>query len=249
MEKTKICKKCGRELPLTEKYYQKDKSCNDGFRGVCRECQIGHGHSTGFLKDDYIKPRRWTDEEIKLLKDNYVNYTQIELRDKFFPDRSVQAVISKAGQMKLGSKTIEVYRRMHEERLNDDFEDHICNFSDRTKNQMSKTKQEYFKTHDGSRKGTGVTDIQRQLMKERSKGRWVGNTNPRHIKPLNGSENGRWKGGVNQTYLELRSETKDWQNASMEFCHYHCVISGGEFDNIHHTLPFRDIVDMAFENT
>jgi hypothetical protein len=151
MNKTKICKKCGRELPLTEKYYPKDKGCKDGFRNVCRECQTGH--SSGVLKDDYIKARRWTDAEIDLLKENYANYTQIELRDKFFPDRSVQAVISKAGQMKLGSKTIEVYRRMHEEKLVGNFEDHICNFSDRTKNMMSETKQEYFKNHDGFRKG------------------------------------------------------------------------------------------------
>lgn len=151
MDKTKICKKCGRELPLTEKYYPKDKGCKDGFRNVCRECQTGH--SSGFLKDDYIRPRRWTDAEIDLLKENYANYTQIELRDKFFPDRSVQAVISKAGQMKLGSKTIEVYRRMHEEKLVGNFEDYICNFSDRTKNMMSETKQEYFKNHDGFRKG------------------------------------------------------------------------------------------------
>ena len=65
MNEVKICKKCGRELPLTEKYYPKDKGCKDGFRNVCRECQTGH--SSGFLKDDYKKPSKWTDDDINLL--------------------------------------------------------------------------------------------------------------------------------------------------------------------------------------
>lgn len=34
--KTKICKRCGRELPLSEFY--KAKSCKDGYRNECKEC-------------------------------------------------------------------------------------------------------------------------------------------------------------------------------------------------------------------
>ena len=246
MNEVKICKKCGRELPLTEKYYPKDKGCKDGFRNVCRECQTGH--SSGFLKDDYKRPSKWTDDDINLLKEKYKYYTNIELRDMFFPYRSVQAVKSKSTSLNLGSKTIETYRRMHEEQMNGKFIDNICSFSDRMKKQVSQTKKEYFKTHDGSRKGKGISDIQRQLMKDRSVGRWDGDKNPRHLHPLNGSENGRWKGGINPTYVELRSETKEWQNESMKFCNYKCVVSGGLFDDIHHTVAFRDIVDEAFLN-
>ena len=81
------------------------------------------------------------------------------------------------------------------------------------------------------------------------KGKWAGDKNPRHINPLNGELNGRWKGGILDTYVELRSDTKDWFNESMEFCGYKCVITNGEFDNIHHTTAFRDIVDQVFELT
>ena len=35
----------------------------------------------------------------------------------------------------------------------------------------------------------------------------------------------------------------------MEFCNYKCVITGGGFDNIHHTTAFRDIVDEVFKTT
>lgn len=79
--------------------------------------------------------------------------------------------------------------------------------------------------------------------------KWKGKNNPRHINPLNGELNGRWKGGILDTYLELRSETKDWFNESIEFCGYKCVITGGKFDNVHHTIAFRDIVDEIFELT
>ena len=247
MSETKICIKCGRELPLTEKYFPKDKNCKSGFRNVCRECQSGH--SSGFLRDDYKRPPKWEENDVKLLKAKFRYYTDRELRDMFFPYRSVQAVISKAQSLNLGSKTLETYRRMHEEKLRGEFIDEICSFSQEMKDQMSKTKREYFKTHDGARKGTEVSDIQRQLMKDRSKGRWIGNTNPRHIKPLYGSENGRWKGGVNPVYLELRSEIKQWQQESMIFCNYHCVISNERFDNVHHLVPFRDIVDEVFRDT
>ena len=56
-------------------------------------------------------------------------------------------------------------------------------------------------------------------------------------------------GGINSTYVELRSDIKDWFNESMEFCNYKCVITGGGFDNIHHTTAFRDIVDEVFKTT
>ena len=47
-------------------------------------------------------------------------------------------------------------------------------------------------------------------------------------------------------YQELRSATKDWVNESMEFCGYNCVITGLNFNNVHHTTAFKDIVDETF---
>lgn len=117
------------------------------------------------------------------------------------------------------------------------------------RDKISATKKEYFKTHDGWWKGRKRSVEQCQGMGERMKGKWAGNKNPRHNNPLTGAANGRWKGGINQTYSELRSDTKDWFNDSMEFCNYKCVITNGEFDNVHHTTAFKDIVAEAFRIT
>lgn len=122
-------------------------------------------------------------------------------------------------------------------------------FGQEWRDKISATKKEYYKTHDGWWKGRKRSPEQCKAISERMKGKWAGDKNPRHINPLNGELNGRWKGGILPTYTELRSDTKDWFNESMEFCNYKCVITGEEFDNVHHTTAFRDIVDEVFKLT
>lgn len=114
---------------------------------------------------------------------------------------------------------------------------------------ISESKKKYYETHDGWWKGRKRSPEQCKMISERTKGKWASDKNPRHINPLNGELNGRWKGGILDTYVELRSDTKDWFNESMEFCNYSCVITNSEFDNIHHTTAFRDIVDEDFRIT
>ena len=36
--KTKVCSKCGKELPMTEKYFNRNKRSKDGFSYYCKEC-------------------------------------------------------------------------------------------------------------------------------------------------------------------------------------------------------------------
>ena len=117
------------------------------------------------------------------------------------------------------------------------------------RDKISVAKKEYYKTHDNWWKGRKRSPEQCQAISERQKGKWSGDKNPRHINPLNGELNGRWKGGILPVYTELRSDTKDWFNESMKFCNYKCVITGEKFDNIHHTTSFRDIVNEVFKIT
>lgn len=35
----KTCKKCGRSLPMTKKYYNENVTSKDGFQSYCRSCQ------------------------------------------------------------------------------------------------------------------------------------------------------------------------------------------------------------------
>ena len=76
-----FCKKCDRELPHTMQYFPEDKTCKTGLRYVCRECNPSYGR---FLNDGEEPHRAWTDDEKKLLKKVYKNYTGRELQIKYF---------------------------------------------------------------------------------------------------------------------------------------------------------------------
>ena len=242
-----FCKKCDRELPHTMQYFPEDKSCKTGLRYICRECNPSYGR---FLNDDEEPHRAWTDDEKKLLKEVYKNYTGRELQIKYFPTRSIRSLESMADIMGVSGKTEETKQRARS------FSSKIVSeklkgrdLGQEWRDKISATKKEYYKTHDGWWKGKKRSPEQCKAISKRMKGKWAGDKNPRHINPLNGELNGRWKGGILDTYVELRSDTKDWFNESMEFCGYKCVITNGEFDNVHHTTAFRDIVEQVFELT
>lgn len=244
-----FCKKCDRELPYEYRYFPEDKATKTGLRNMCRECNPSYGR---FLnKDEDYHDRKWTDGEIKLLKEVYKDYTNKELVEKFFPTRTIRSIESMASILKVSGKTEETYKRSRAyqtEIIRDKLTGRIITSEWREK--ISKTKKEYYKTHDGWWKGRKRSKEQCQFMSElrKSEGKWKGDLNPRHINPLKGKDNGRWEGGITDTYTELRSDTKDWQNESMEFCNYRCVVTDNDFDNIHHTTPFKDIVNYSFKN-
>lgn len=39
MSSYKTCKKCGRSLPMTKKYYNTNETSVDGYQSYCRSCQ------------------------------------------------------------------------------------------------------------------------------------------------------------------------------------------------------------------
>ena len=39
MAVNKVCKKCGRSLPMTPKYINENETSKDGFQSYCRACQ------------------------------------------------------------------------------------------------------------------------------------------------------------------------------------------------------------------
>lgn len=246
-EGTRRCKKCGRDLPNNKLYFPIDLACVDGLRNVCRECSQ---KESGFLDPNYKTYKKWTDEENEILHKYYKDFTGEELQSIFLPYRSIRSIECHARTLGLqGKKYDETNRKNIAIDLKCDDKLKGRTMSEEAKRKESATKKEYFKTHDGWWKSKKRSLEQRKQMSERRKGKWDGENNPRHKNPLVGAANGRWKGGILPTYLELRSDTKDWFNESLEFCNYKCVITGGEFDNVHHTTAFRQIVDETFELT
>lgn len=244
---TRHCKKCNRDLPNNKLYFPIDLSCVDGLRNVCRECS---NKEAGFLDPNYTVYEKWTDEENNILFKYYKDFTGEELHNLFLPNRTIRSIECHAGTLGLQGKNYDAKVRANLSRsLKNSEKLKGRTLSDESRKKISDTKKEYFKTHDGWWKGKKRSKEQCKQISERQKGKWAGNKNPRHLNPLNGELNGRWKGGILPTYIELRSDTKEWFNDSMKFCEYKCVITGKNFDNVHHTTPFRDIVDEVFEIT
>lgn len=243
-----FCKKCGRELPHTFMYFPVDKSCSTGLRFVCRECNPSYGR---FLEEDEFPNEQWSDEDKNILIENYSNYTGLELKEKFFKNRSVRSIECMASILDVNKKSDETYKRSRMIAA--------AKTSEKTKGipksvesrlKLSESKKKYYETHDSWWKGKKRSKEQCEQISRRMKESmaWSGDNNPRHLKPLFGENNGRWKGGIKTVYTQLRSEIKDWFNESMMFSNYSCVITGLNFDNIHHTTPFKDIVEIALEN-
>ena len=246
-ESTRRCKKCKRDLPNNKLYFPIDLACVDGLRNVCRECSK---KGSGFLDPNYTVSQKWTEDEDRLMRLYYKDFTGEELHNLFFQNRTIRSIECHAGVLGLIGKNCEAIDRANVSRslkCSEKSKGRIM--SQEAKDKLSATKKEYFKTHDSWWKGKKRSIEQCQGISKRMKGKWAGDKNPRHLNPLNGESNGRWKGGILSTYQELRSDTKDWFTESMEFCKYKCVITGGGFDNVHHTTAFRDIVDEVFQIT
>ena len=224
-EGNKTCTCCGRSLPNSYKYYPIDKTTKTGLRNKCRECTPKYGH---FLDDDVLRYEKWSDEEDNILRKYYKDYPGKDLQKMFLPNRTIRAIECRGSILGLQGKSEEGKKKANEYRsdiISDKYTGRTLNEEWRKK--ISDSKKEYYATHDSYWKGKHRSPEQVKQMSERMKGKWAGENNPRYIHPLNGSENGRWKGGINTTYAELRSETKEWQKSSMELCNYKCVISGG----------------------
>lgn len=235
-----ICKKCGRELPWTYQYFpviRKEKNP----RQVCRECSDKYKK---FMDEDAEMRIYWSEEDELLFMKRYPHYTNEELRNKFYPDLSDKQLTDKAWRLGV-QKSHETYWRGREQQAPKvslklkgvaKSEDHKKKVSETKKRQYA---EGIYVSH---WKGRIVTEEEKQRIRERVKGKWSGKNNPRFKKPLFGSENGRWQGGITSLSTALRENIYEWKQKSMELCNYKCVLTGCEFDNIHHIIPFNIII-------
>ena len=76
---------------------------------------------------------------------------------------------------------------------------------------------------------------------------WCGENNPRHINPMCGKDNPNWKDGATSLYRELRSETRDWFIETNKYFDWRCALTGEKFDNVHHLVAFKDILNEVLD--
>ena len=142
-EGNKECKKCGRSLPNSYLYFPIDKTSKTGLRNVCRECTPKY---SGFLSPDYKHIPNWTEEEDRLLRENYKDYTGIELHEKFLPERSVRSIETRAGLLGIIGKTEETKVRANAHKAQINHEKLIGRIiSEETRKKISETNNEYYK--------------------------------------------------------------------------------------------------------
>ena len=243
----RVCKKCKRELPHTILFFPSDNTLQSGLRNICRECTP---KCSGFLEEGYDSKVPWTEEELMLLKEKYPHYQNNELVSLFFPQRTIRSVETMAQKHQCNGKTDEVKAKTRESIAKKMSEIMTGRgFSEEAITKLQHSLHEYYKTHHGSRLGYKASDETRKKMSiaKRASGQWQGDSNPRHINPLTRDQNGRWRGGITPLMKELRSELKEWQKKSMEICNYKSVLTMSEFDNVHHLIPFRDIVNEVIK--
>lgn len=254
----RICKKCLRELPLDIIHFNPDIMCDNGLRFVCRECS---GDSFKIHDENWCKP--WSDSEIELLKEVYAKFSNSELVEKYFPDRTNRGIESMASKIGCSGKEGVVRNKTHEDfmidfervkRNNKNLElvsivGKYVNTKTNIKAWCDYCKKEWDAIPSNLLKGCGCPRCKGRFVSEyrKTNGIWKGENNPRHIHPMNGSENPNWKDGITPLYQELRSDTREWFIETGMLSNFKCVITGLRMDNVHHLVPFKDIISEVFE--
>ena len=241
----RFCKKCDRELPLNTKYFPKINGEKD-FRHVCRECSK---HYKGFLEKENNKIY-WSNEDNEKFMELYPLYTNEELINKFYPNLNNKQITDKAYKLKIYKNKDTLKRSKNQQGLKISKIFKGREFSEEHRNKISETRKKLFSEGKllSPLKNRIVTEEEKEISRSRVKGKWDKDKNPRHIKPLTGKDNGNWKGGITNLYQCLRENISEWKNESMYFCNYKCLLTGKEFNEIHHLVSFKDIVDKTFKD-
>ena len=196
--------------------------------------------------------KRWSSEEVALLKEVYEDYTNNEIMEMFFNGTRSRKSINEMG-LKMGLvKSEETQKRTNEEKTRKIKNYNLGrNMKEESKQKLSATmKKQYEEGRISPWKGRIVSEEEKEKARQRNKEKamWAGEKNPRHIKPLFKEENGRWLGGITPISQALRENISLWKTKSMEICEYKCMITGQPFSDIHHVYPFNKTIKEVLKD-
>lgn len=150
---------------------------------------------------------RWSDEELKILKEYYPIKTVDEMM-QLLPKRNRKTIIMKACDLKIKSSI----------RYSDkDKEYVIAHYKEQTDKEIANVL---------NRNSGGIMFLRYRL----------GLFKQTEYSCLNSFKN------------VFRDCINDWKYRSMEKCSYKCVVTGGEFNHIHHLYSFASICQETFES-
>ena len=200
----------------------------------------------GFRKQEANKI--WSKDEIDTIIRLYPLYTNEELLD-FLPNRTKRAIEEKGLELGL-KKNEDVLLRINvkkTENARNKIKEY--GFSEEHKRNISNTRKEMFRKGIvvSPWKGREVTEEEKERSRMRVKGKWDGNKNPRHTKPLYRENNGNWKGGLTELSQFIRENLTEWKSFSMKNCSYKCIFTGLNFNEIHHINPLNKMIKNAIE--
>lgn len=211
-------------------------------------------YSVLFLRGVKIGNKRWTADELDILKNHY-KYNQIKLVQKLLPSRSYSAIVSKAE--KLGIKTRTYWSDKEIKILCNNY--HKCSLDEmmillpgRTRKTIITMAQQYNLINAVKFQSYEIDFIKEHWkdMTDEEIGKHLGRNpggiaNKRLMLGLSHFQR-TGDGYVNLNHY-LRTNNAEWKRKSMEQCNYKCVISKGRFDDIHHIHSVNLIIKETLE--
>lgn len=242
-----FCKKCERILPHDAEHFPIDKTTKTGLRNVCYECK-------GSTFGERRLQLKWTKKEDDLLMKEYPDNLNIDILH-LFPNRTDKAITDRAGKLGISKSDIALEKRYEKQ---SEFMFHNSPWigipkTDQEKENTSIRMKKMWKENPESMLANAQyerTSYHREYLGniKAEAGLWKGENNPRFINPLFGSDNGRWLGGITPLLLWLRNQLSDWKQESMKFHNYTCILTGENFDEIHHLYSFKQIVRETLDS-
>jgi len=106
--KTKVCTKCGKELPATKEYFNANKNRKYGLSSYCKVCKKIYNKK--HREENKEKIKKWREENKEVIKEYKKKYTN-ELRDWYIIDLLTQDSTLTSEDIKQYPKLIELKKQ------------------------------------------------------------------------------------------------------------------------------------------